>query len=252
MGMNTNQNLLRLAAATAVAGATIAAYGQAPNPTDWQSTAGLNLAVAKGNSDTLLAGGNILSTKKWDKNEWILGADAAYGDTKIGLDGRRTTAQNYGAFAQYNRLIDDRWYWWLNGALRQDRISDVDYRFTLSGGVGYYFVKTDRTTLKGEVGPGVVFERVGNHDTKYMTIRFAEHFLHKFENGRASVFQNAEFLPQINKWDNYQINFDAGVEASLTDKMGVRVTFADNYRSRPAPGLKNNDLRLLAGLTYKF
>ena len=40
--------------------------------------------------------------------------------------------------------------------------------------------------------------------------------------------------------------------ASLTEKMGLRVTFADTYRSRPAPGFKHNDLKILAGVTYKF
>lgn len=246
--MKTN-TLIRLVAGAALATAGTQALAQG-NPVGWQTTAGANLAMAKGNSDTLLVSGDILSLKKWGKNEFTAHADASYGDSKInGVN--RTTTQNYGVALQYNRLLTDQWYLWANASARQDRIADIDYRISLSVGAGYYFIKNDRTQLNGEVGPGVVFERVGNHDTKYATIRFAEHLKHKLSD-RATLFQNAEFLPQINKWDNYTFNFDIGVEAAITEKMGLRVTFADTYRSRPAPGLKHNDLKLLAGVTYKF
>ncbi len=75
----------------------------------WQTSATVNVAVNKGNSDTLLAGGNLLGLKKWDKNELSAGLDAVYGSNKDQTTGvRTTTAQNYGASLQYNRLIDDR------------------------------------------------------------------------------------------------------------------------------------------------
>lgn len=223
-----------------------------PNPTGWKTTAGASVTLNKGNSDTLLARADILSIKKWDKNEFFVKADAAYGNQGTTDNGHKTTAQNYGIQGHYNRLITDRFFWWLDGAARQDRIADIDYRVTLATGLGYYIVKTETTQLSGEAGPGVVFERVGNDDSTYATIRFAEHFNHKFEGGRASIFQNAEFLPWIDDWARYTVNADIGVEAAVTEKMGLRVMLADTYRSNPAPHFKHNDLKLLAGVTYKF
>lgn len=252
--MISKSKLIRFAAAAAVATTSSVMFGADaadPNPTGWKTTAGANLALNKGNSDTLLAGADILSIKKWDKNEFFIKADAAYG-TQGTTDGHKTTAQNYGIQAHYNRLLTDRFYWWLDAAARQDRIADIDYRVTLAAGLGYYLIKTEATQLSGEVGPGVVFERVGNDDSTYATVRFAEHFRHKFEGTRASIFQNLEFLPKIDQWDRYTVNGDVGVEASVTEKMGLRVMLADTYRSEPAPHFKHNDLRLLAGVTYKF
>lgn len=249
-------DLIRFAAAAALATTSTVILGAEPavdpNPTGWKSTAGANLALNKGNSDTLLAGADILSIKKWDKNEFFIKADAAYGNQGTDNDDRQTTAQNYGIQAHYNRLITDRFFWWLDAAARQDRIANIDYRVTLAAGLGYYFIKTEATQLSGETGPGVVFERVGDKDATYATVRFAEHFRHKFEGGRASIFQNAEFLPRIDDWSRYTVNADIGVEASITEKMGMRVMLVDTYRSDPAPGFKNNDLKLLAGVTYKF
>jgi putative salt-induced outer membrane protein YdiY len=254
--MNTYQRTLHFAVLGAIGATANSVFAHDPNappedPTAWKVKAGANLALAKGNSDTFLVGADILAVKKWDKNELFMGADAAYGDDKQSDEERRTTVQNYGAFLQYNRLITDRWYAYLNVSGRQDRIADIDYRFVISPGVGYYFIKTDRTQLSGEVGPGVVFEEVGDETSNYFIIRFAEHFRHKLSE-RAFIFQNFEFLPQIDDWDNYVINFDIGVEALLTQRFGLRVTFADIYRSEPAPGREHNDLRLLAGLTYNF
>ncbi len=256
LSMTTKSNLISIAALAALATTSTLMLGAEPvvdpNPTGWKSTAGANLALNKGNSDTLLAGADILSIKKWDKNEFFIRADAAYGSQGTDDNGNETTAQNYGIQAHYNRLMTDRFFWWLDGAARQDRIADIDYRVTLAAGLGYYVIKTEPTQLSFEAGPGVVFERLGNKEATYATIRFAEHFRHKFEGGRASLFQNAEFLPRIDHWERHTINADIGIESAVTEKMGLRVTLADTYRSDPAPGFKNNDLKLLAGVTYKF
>lgn len=226
---------------------------QQPADTGWKTTAGANIAVNRGNSDTLLAGANILTLKKWDKNEFTAGADAIYGNNRDITSGNRvTTAQNYGAFLQYNRLVDDRWYFLGRGDARQDRIADIKYRVTLSPGVGYYFIKNDRTTLSAEVGPGIVFEQFERRaGSQYFTFRVGERFTHKF-NERVRLIQEADFTPKVDQLDNYVINFQAILEADLTAKLKTRLTVQDTYRSMPATGRKENDLRILAGIAYEF
>jgi hypothetical protein len=64
-----------------------------------------------------------------------------------------------------------------------DGIADLQYRFTLSPGAGYYFLKETNTTLAGELGPGLIFQRLGGVDTTYASLRLAERFEHKLNNG---------------------------------------------------------------------
>ena len=235
--------------------ATLAASGSllAQEDTGWKTSAGVNVSINRGNSDTLLAGANILSLKKWDRNELSAGADAVYGNNRDLTTGDRvTTAQNYGAFLQYNRLVSDRWYFLGRGDARQDKVADIKYRVTLSPGLGYYFIKNAKTTLSGELGPGIVFEQFeGGTGSQYFTVRAGEKFTHKF-NDKVRLLQEADITPKVDDLDNYVFNFQATLEADLTEKLAVRLTGQDTYRSSPAPGRKENDLRILAGIAYKF
>lgn len=244
------QSFLQSAVVGLFAGTTLAF---AEEPKGWQTTANVNASVAKGNSDTLLVGAAIKTLKKWDKNEVALGADTTYGNNRdINTGNRTTTAQNYGAFAQYNRLITDRWYFAALVDGRQDRIAGIDYRVSLAPSAGYYLIKNDTFTLSGEVGPGFIFERLkGAGTANYISLRVAENFRWKI-NDRASLTQKAEFLPKVDELDNYVFNFDMTLSSKITEKLSVNVTFQDFYRSTPAPGRKENDLRLLAGLGYTF
>jgi hypothetical protein len=48
------------------------------------------------------------------------------------------------------------------------------------------------------------------------------------------------------------MNFTLGLSTKITDKASANITFQDFYRSVPAPGRRENDLRLMAGLSYAF
>ena len=244
-------NKSRLSAAIAITSAC--AFLQAEDPKGWQSSAGVNVAVNKGNSDTLLAGANILTLRKWDKNEFTAGADAVYGSNRdIVTRQSVTTAQNYGAFLQYNRLVSDRIYFLGRGDARQDKVADINYRVTLSPGAGYYFIKKEKTQLSAEAGPGVVFEQFAHlPSSAYLTLRFGEKFSHAF-NDKVRLLQQADVTPKIDEWSNYVFNTQATLEADLTAKLSTRLTLQDTYRSHPAPGRRENDLRILAGIAYKF
>lgn len=242
-----------LAAGAGVGVATAADAAAEPPPSKWETTAGLNLAVNRGNSDTLLVGANILTLKKWDKNEFTAGADGVYGNNRDITSGQRvTTAQNYGAFMQYNRLVNERIYFLGRADGRQDHVADIDYRFSVSPGVGYYLIKNTKTTLALETGPGIVFERFAHQaENNYFTVRFGEKFTHNF-NDKVRFLEQADLTPKVDEWSNYVFNIQATLEADLTTKLSARLTAQDTYRSDPAPGRKENDLRILAGIAYKF
>jgi len=61
-----------------------------------------------------------------------------------------------------------------------------------------------------------------------------------------------EFLPQVDKPDNYLINAEVGVETPITKKFSLRTVLQDSFANIPAPGRKDNDIKLISGLTYKF
>ena len=217
------------------------------NKPAWESSVGLGFTLTHGNSDTLLATGNIQSHKKTLENEISLGADGAYGENNSVQN-----VNNAHGFSQYNHLFSERFFGYLRADALHDEIADLEYRITLSPGVGYYFLRQTNTTFAGEFGPAMVFERLGSRDDNYVTVRLAERFEHKFTENVARVWESAEILPQVNNFNNFVVNAELGLEAAVSKKISLQAYVQDNFINEPAPGRQQNDLQIVSGLKYKF
>ena len=213
----------------------------------WESSVGTGLTLTRGNSDTLLLTGSIQTHKKTPDNEITLGADGAYGENS----GVKNVDTEH-AFSQYNHLFTDRFYGYGRVEGLHDGIADLQYRLTVGPGAGYYFVKQDNTTFAGEFGTSFVTQRLGNVTDNYDTLRLAERFEHKFKNYGARVWENAEILPQVNKFDNYVVNSEIGIEAALSTHFSLKTFLDDNFNNQPAAGHQKNDVKLVSGISYKF
>lgn len=230
---------------SAVAQAATPAATEKPKP-KWEGSASIGATVTQGNSDTVLFTARIQGLRKWDKNELNLGVDGTYGEANSIKN--NDSIRGYG---QYNRLFSEKMYGYLLVDALHDDIADVDYRINLGPGAGYYLLKQDGMVLSVDGGPTVVFEDAGGKKQTYLTARVGEKFEYKI-NERARIWQKAEFLPQLDNLNNYLFNFEAGVETDITKSVKLQVYFIDNYDNEPAKGRKSNDIKLVAGVAYKF
>lgn len=212
----------------------------------WEHTVSAGVSLTRGNSQTALFTADFLAVKKTPVNEYSFGLGGAYGDTS-GKD----TVNNYKAFAQWNHLFNDRFYGYVRGEALRDVIEDLDYRITVGPGVGYYFIKEKMTTLAGEAGIAFTARELGHKSDTYATARIAERFEHKFSD-HARIWQSAEFLPQVDDFDNFVFNFELGAEAALSKSLNLQAKLVDSYQNRPAAGRLKNDVAIIAGVNYKF
>jgi putative salt-induced outer membrane protein YdiY len=217
------------------------------NQPAWDSSLGLGFTLTRGNSDTLLATASIQTHRKTLADELSLGADGAYGEN----DSVQNVNSAHG-FSQYNHLFSERFFGYLRADALHDEIADLQYRITLSPGVGYYFLRQTNTSLAGEFGPAMVFEKLGDRDDNYVTLRMAERFEHKFTENNARVWESVECLPQINDFNNFVVNAEVGLEAAVYKKISLQIYAQDNFVNQPAAGRQQNDLRIVSGLKYKF
>jgi len=215
-------------------------------PAPWDSSLAFGLTLTSGNSDTLLTTAAFKSRKKTEENEFGFVLDGAYGEN----DSVKNNETLHGG-AQWNHLFSERFYGYVNGEGLHDGIADLQYRFTLGPGAGYYFIKDTNTFLAGELGPSVVFQELGRVDSTYVSLRLAERFEHKLGTG-ARVWEKAEILPQVDKVENFLVNAEVGVETALTKTLSLQVMLQDNFVNQPAPGRKDNDVKLISSLVYKF
>jgi putative salt-induced outer membrane protein YdiY len=248
--------LAALLAGCATASAQDAAAATPPPPPPetkaWVTTAAAALALTRGNSENFLVTLSLDTKRKWEHDDAALGISGGYGDSTVNDQYTKNTEflQGYG---QYNYSITDRFYVGLRGDGQYDGIAGVDYRFKVTPLAGYHIIKNKKMDLSAEVGPSAVFEHLsGEEPTTYAAIRFGERFDYEIVPG-TKIWEAVGYIPQIDEWtQNYLLNFEAGIDTAITKGWSLRVVFQDLYASQPAAGKKNNDMRLLAGIAYKF
>lgn len=236
-----------LAAAAVALGQQAAATNAAPTSPPWDVSTSAGLTLTRGNSKTLLFTANVLGSKKWDQNELALGAEGVYGENN-GVENNESVH----GFGQYNRLFTDRFYGYFRVDALHDAIAAIDYRLSLSPGVGYYFIKATNTTFRGEVGPGYIYEQDHDDgDRSYMTLRLAERFEQKLS-ATAKLWESVEFLPQVDRFSNYILNAEVGVETKMSKRFSLLTYLQDSYHSEPADHRLKNDIKLVSAIQYKF
>ncbi len=245
----TKKNLVLPLAATAfIAGLAVSAQAQTPAPATpaWTGSAAAGLSFTRGNSRTVSASANVEAQHKWTSNELLLGAGAAYG-----FNSGTLTEKSIDGKAQYNRLVTDRFYYGVKVDALSDAVASINYRLSVSPLVGYYLIKSASDSLAVEAGPGAVVQKLGKNTRGYATLRLGERYEHKFS-PTAKLWQSFEIVPQVDKFNNYYINAEIGLESALSKNWSLRTFIQDTYYNVPATGRLKNDIKLVSGLAYKF
>ncbi len=254
---NTTRITLASLVALSAAGSNSTAQAQdAAKPEaapKWKQSAGLGFTLTDGNSDTVLLTASYDGVKKWDNHEILLGLNGGYGESDSVKNNEFVKA-----FGQYNLLFgkDLRAYGFGRLDALYDGIADIDYRINAAVGMGYYFLKegvndNKRFNLSAEVGPGYVIERVGGVDNDYATVYVSEKFTWKISD-KSRLWQTVDFTPQIDDVENNVTNFELGIASKITDSLELRAVLSDTYRSQPAAGRENNDLKFVTAIGYTF
>ena len=260
---NIRLTFVRLVVAGALGCSPMVAGAVDANTNRWESSAAAGLTLTRGNSETLLMTLGLKAVRRWTNNEVLLGAAGAYGETTtektvvtgsgatVKKDETRANTASASAFGQFNHFFNERAFGGGRVDLLHDAIADLRYRATISPLAGYYAVKRPATRLSFELGPSGVFERQGSEDKQYAALRLGEKFEHKFT-PKARVWESFDVIPEVDRFSNYLLVGELGAESSLTDKVRLRAVLQDTYDNEPAVGRKNNDIKLITSLVYKF
>ena len=183
--------------------------------------------------------------KKTPNNEYAFAAGLAYGEQNS-----MQTADNYKASFQWNYLITQRFYNYQRDNGLRDYIADIDYRLVVGEGLGYYLLKSTNTTLAVELGANFEAQELGGQVNNFATVRLADRFERKFDHSR--IWQSVEIFPQVDRLDNYVVNFQIGMETTIWKTLLFKSYLEDSYNQHPAAQHLKNDMKLVTGIGYKF
>ena len=221
----------------------------APPPPGWVGSASAGLALTSGNSDTSTVnaayelkrdtGGDMVLRSNgllvWGKSEDTLTSD------RLALDGRveRKLSERTSVFGQTQYL--------------RDSFKSIDYLISPTVGVSRLLLKDDRTELGVDGAVGVVWEQ--NPGLELQTdgaVTAGQQFSRKLT-ATTELKEKAAALWKMDDFGDALYAFGVGLAASITAQTQLKVEFLDTFKAKPPlPGVKKNDIAVLASFVYKF
>lgn len=242
-----NRLLFVIAASIALATCATAQTNIAP----WKTTVSAGGALTSGNSKSSKANASVLEEgEKPSLGSIRAGAELNYGSSTV-KEKKTTDLDNAKAAANAKKTLTPLSFAYGDLSFMHDTVADLDYRVSAGPGGGFYAVKNHITTLALEAGPSHVWEKKGGLYDSYWALRMAER-LDIAVSETAKLWEALEYEPQVDKFSNYLMTAEVGIEAAITSRLGLRLVLEDKYDSEPAVGLKSNDLSLLGGLSIKL
>ncbi len=246
-----------LLAATGLATAQTAA---APADGQWRGLGGAALSLSSGNTTSRSLLINAEASRATQADRISLGGNynRAEGENSAGEDEK--TADKWALFGQYDYNLSARTYVFGRLGVEGDRLIDLSSRTAVATGLGYKVI--DTAPLKFEVfgGLGWTSDRYrnaqlidGSIDTRFSrtAIYLGEASQHQLT-PTVSFRQRLELYPGISGDKAVLAKFSAGLGVAMNSTMTLNVGLTSTYNSKPADGVKKNDVGLFTGINVKF
>ena len=224
-----------------------------PDPTSWRDgwvggvEGGLN--GSSGNSDTLNFRLGVFANRITSKTETRTFANYVYSED----DGNRSS--NRGELGARNdwMISDSPWSIFAQGLFQIDEFQDWDSRLSGFVGVGYAFVRTDTTLVRGRLGAGGSYTWGGSEDGFTPEGLIGVDFEHQI-NERQRVFATADIYPSLEDGGEFRSIARAGWEILVDPSINMSLRLGIENRSDSEPGgdAKKNDCEYFALLSFAF
>jgi len=241
--MSRHRSALLVVALVAVA---TAARAQDAKPTT-SFTGSLGYVGASGNTNltTLSVGDKIAHTD----GRWTLTQVAAYvyGETDSKESANQLAVSGRADFAFQPRLA-----LFAGVSYERNPFAGFNARTDEMAGLRWKAVAAPSDTLNLDAG-GVLTQQtdVSGASQSYPSARLAASYKHVFS--KSAYFQQlAEYVPNLQTSGAYRVNTESSVVAPVSAHIGVKMSYAIQYNSRPPVNFGSTDRLLTAGVQVTF
>lgn len=224
-----------------------------PPPVRWSGSILLGGLLARGNTDSDSFNASADLDHKTERDEISLHGQYFFSRQRVPGDGVHETVDDLLGRAKYQYTFAPKWYAYASVEAEHDVIAGLDLRLAPSVGVGFQWVDQPTFSFSTEAGIGYLYRQYAhnNGETGSPDARLAYHLKAKL-NDKVNIFHNMEYLPGLDRIDNYFFDTDLGLRAALTSKFYGEIKIEYQYDSAPAPGHGPNDTRVTLGVGVTF
>jgi putative salt-induced outer membrane protein len=211
---------------------------------DWTAKGELGGSFASGNSENEAVTAALEMKGAYDAWTHTVGFAGNYGS-----DSGSTTAQRWEVRGQTQYAFTERAYAFGAARYEDDRFSAYDFQTSLSGGLGYKIIDTDRTKFWVQGGPGyryAEFNGTGESEDG-LIFRGDLGFDHQLTDTTKIV---ERFLVETGSENTYLQN-DIGLEVSINGALALRLGYQVRHNSDVPAGTDKTDTLTTIGLIYE-
>ncbi len=215
-----------------------------PALADWTGKGDIGASFASGNTENEVATANLELKNTVDKWQHTFGLAGNYGSQ----DGDKT-AQRWEVRGQTQYAISDRMYGFGAARYEDDEFSQYDFQSSLSGGLGYKIIDSERTKFWVQGGPGYRYAELAetNESEDGVIFRGDAGFEHQLTDTTKIVDR---FLIEAGS-DNTYVQNDLGLEVTISGALGLRVGYQVRHNTDVAPTIEKTDTLVTVGLLYE-
>lgn len=220
-----------------------------PMLTNWHGSVQLGMDLGFGTSERRTFYANASANHTWNRVRNLIDYHVTYGilnqvESANKMDGSVKTDVDLGAKRRvylYNQL----------GA-GYDHIRQINRQFDAGAGVGYKFLERPKLKLAGEIGGQYQnFDYQSASGKSFFSARIGESLTWNVWE-KLTVTQRLSYSPNVSDFTDYRIRFDLTAAYPLFKKVTLNLNVIDQYESRPAPTVHDNDLEVQSTLGVTF
>ena len=211
---------------------------------DWSGEGELGLSVTTGNTETENLNARLRASRS--EGPWTnSGSLELLRESENG----ETSAERYLLILKSAYDWSERNYGF--GSLRydDDRFSGYQYQVSLTGGVGRHFIRTERTKLDIEFGPGYRASETDDGTTHEEAILHGNlDFTHQLTE-TTTVLET--FLVEAGD-ANTHVESETGLKVAINSRLAMKTAFKVKHNSEVEPGREKTDTITSVNLVYGF
>lgn len=214
----------------------------------WTSHAELGLNGSSGNSVTSAIQTGLEMNRKTDL--YTLGIDFNYRQASAQ---RRNTEDNARLNIDYDRLLGKtKWTSFGKLGLAYDKFKAFDLRLNMNAGLGYYWLRNDKTNFITRAGLGASRE-FGAPIDRWTPEAVLGLSYDRQLSERQKIIAKLDYFPSLRNSGDYRVVSDLAWETLIdnAENLSLRLSVTDRYDSTPQGALPN-DVYYAALLLYKF
>jgi putative salt-induced outer membrane protein YdiY len=216
----------------------------------WTGYVETNINLTNGNSSTTNLGLGANATRLTPKNTTILQMAYLYAKDST-PDPDRTTANAVRGGPRYEHNLSDRFTTFTFMTFEHDPFQNLDLRWVMGGGLGYFLTKTEKMQFQLYSGGSLNKEDFVQLSRQSGELILGQKFSRQIAN-RVTINQQLEIFPNLNDAGEYRANFDSTMLLMLTKYLGWQLTISDRYLSNPVSSLRKNDVLVTSGIRVTF